>query len=97
MAAQGGKLGVLEVLVKEGVYLCAVNKVGDTPLHISIRRGHEEFSLALIQAIVDNKYEGSEVDVENTNDFMTPFCVAMHKKQYKVAEMLQAHGLAYLQ
>jgi ankyrin repeat protein len=96
MAAQGGKLEVLEVLVKEGAYLCAVNKVRDTPLHISIRRGHEEFSLALVRAIVDLNYERAEVDVENSNDFMTPYCVAMHMKQYKVAESLEANGLVDL-
>jgi ankyrin repeat protein len=96
MAAQGGKPEVLELLVKEGAYLCAVNKVRDTPLHISIRRGHEEFSLALIRAFVDHKYEAVEVDVENTNDFMTPYCVAMYMKQYKVAELLKTNGLADL-
>lgn len=52
LAAQGGSLEVLNVLFKYKADLCLINDARDTPLHVSIRHGHEDFSLALITKLV---------------------------------------------
>lgn len=48
LAAQGGKVKVMEYLVRSGADPCLMNDERDTPLHISIRHGHEDFSRHLI-------------------------------------------------
>jgi hypothetical protein len=51
-AAQGGNPKIIALLEKHGADLCPVNLVKDTPLHISIRHRHVDFSLALISRMI---------------------------------------------
>lgn len=46
---------MIALLEKQGADLCPINLVKDTPLHVSIRHGHVEFSLALISRIIAQK------------------------------------------
>lgn len=55
LAAQGGNPKMIALLEKQGADLCPINLVKDTPLHVSIRHGHVEFSLALISRIIAQK------------------------------------------
>jgi ankyrin repeat protein len=49
MASYSGKVDILDILVSHESDLTKRNRKGDTPLHISIRNGTAEFSLALIE------------------------------------------------
>ena len=52
LAAQGGNLDIFNVLCKYGAALNIVNDVYDTPLHVAIRHGHEDFGLALVAKLL---------------------------------------------
>lgn len=69
----------MHTLEKLGAELCPSNLVKDTPLHVSIRHGHVEFSLALITRMIAQGIGISKVDVENMTDKMTPYFIAVLK------------------
>lgn len=50
LAAKNGKVAILNLLVREGVNPNAFDFEGNTPMHIAIRRGNEDFAMALIEA-----------------------------------------------
>lgn len=51
LAAQGGNTKVLDLLIKYGADPVQMNEDRDTPLHVSVRHGRDEFTRGLIKVL----------------------------------------------
>ena len=72
MAARRGSISCLNTLNKNCAELMMLDNKLETPLHVSIKYGNEDFSLLLITMLKDNKISLKSVDVRN-NLKMTPY------------------------
>ena len=75
MAARRGSISCLNTLNKNCAELMMLDNKLETPLHVSIKYGNEDFSLFLITMLKDNKISLKSVDVRN-NLKMTPYQLA---------------------
>ena len=78
MAARRGSISCLNTLNKHCAELMMLDNKLETPLHVSIKYGNEDFSLLLIKMLKDNKISLKSVDVRN-NLKMTPYQLAKVK------------------
>ena len=78
MAARRGSISCLNTLNKNCAELMMLDNKLETPLHVSIKYGNEDFSLFLITMLKDNKISLKSVDVRN-NLKMTPYQLAKVK------------------
>ena len=78
MAARRGSISCLNTLNKNCAELMMLDNKLETPLHVSIKNGNEDFSLLLITMLKDNKISLKSVDVRN-NLKMTPYQLAKVK------------------
>ena len=78
MAARRGSISCLNTLNKNCAELMMLDNKLETPLHVSIKYGNEDFSLLLITMLKDNKISLKSVDVRN-NLKMTPYQLAKVK------------------
>ena len=78
MAARRGSISCLNTLNKNCAELMMLDNKLETPLHVSIKYGNEDFSLLLIKMLKDNKISLKSVDVRN-NLKMTPYQLAKVK------------------
>jgi len=67
----------MNLLLKHGADINNTNNTWDTPLHVAIKHGHEEFSLALITKLTQQGLGMSKVDIENLTEKMTPYFLAV--------------------
>ena len=88
LAAKSGNVDVLKALLTYGVNLCPTNVVKDTPLHVSIRNGHTEFSLMLIDRLIKSGVGPDQVDIENDTEKLTPYFIAVLNGMTTVADRL---------
>jgi ankyrin repeat protein len=65
MAAYSGNVSLLRILSHYGFNLFEPNKAGDLPLHISIRKGHDDFSIELIMFAASKHFNLPTLDYEN--------------------------------
>ena len=78
MAARRGSISCLNTLNKHCAELMMLDNKLETPLHVSIKYGNEDFSLLLITMLKDKKISSKSVDVRN-NLKMTPYQLAKVK------------------
>ena len=78
MAARRDSISCLNTLNKNCAELMMLDNKLETPLHVSIKYGNEDFSLLLITMLKDNKISLKSVDVRN-NLKMTPYQLAKVK------------------
>ena len=78
MAARRGSISCLNTLNKNCAELMMLDNKLETPLHVSIKYGNEDFSLLLITMLKDNKISLKSVDVRN-NLKMKPYQLAKVK------------------
>ena len=93
MAAQGGNVSVLNVLLSQGADLMALNNEKDTPLHIAVRHRHGEFCKQLIKLLKKARTKLHGADLENTRENMTPYFIAVLNGLFDIAKELVKEGL----
>ena len=72
----------------------AVNRQGDTCLHVAIRRQHKEFVFELITWCASRNITAAQAEVENTVECLTPFMTAVLREQTEIANLLLKNNLA---
>lgn len=94
LAAQGGNIKVMDLLTKYGADPVQMNEDRDTPLHVSVRHGHDEFSRGLVKLLKAMRMTLQKVDVENKTENMTPYHIAILTGQFELGELLVKECLA---
>lgn len=77
MAAYAGNFDVLKFLVDKGAKMLALNRNGETLLHISIKQGHTEFSYQVVALIQSLRFKDNALNLENVSDQLTPYMLAV--------------------
>lgn len=83
-AALNGKLGAVEILIREKLNIEAKDLAGDTPLALAASQGHVEIVKALVS-------KGADVNVRS-NDLSTTIAIAASNTNIPVCEVLLASG-----
>lgn len=94
MAAYSGNFECLKYIVDKGGKLLAQNRNGETLLHISIKQGHTEFSYQVVALIQSLRFKANALNLENVQDCLTPYMLAVLREQFDVANLLLSAGLA---
>lgn len=94
MVAYSGNFDVLRLLVDKGAKLIAQNRAGDCLLHISIRMAHTEFSKKVIALCQSMRFQECALDIENVQEKLTPYMLAVLREQFEVADLLVAANMA---
>lgn len=72
--------------------LGVTNADNETPMHVAIKHGNEQFALELIKENKNWKRPCSAVDIESYRDQMTPYFMAVLKGMTVVADSLVEVG-----
>jgi ankyrin repeat protein len=57
--------------------ICPINANRDTPLHVALRHGHEQFCFELVSRFERNRIGINRIDIENVREKMTPYFIAV--------------------
>jgi ankyrin repeat protein len=93
MAAMSGNVALIDTLMRYSTDIMAVNMDRDTPLHVGLKHNQETFCLELINRIEKLRLGPKTIDIENKNDKMTPYFIAVLQGCFKVAKRLVSSGM----
>ena len=94
MVAYSGNFDVLRLLVDKGAKILSQNKAGDCLLHIAIRCAKTDFCKNVVALCQSMKFPECALDIENVNEKLTPYMLAVLRQQFEVADLLVASNLA---
>lgn len=95
MCAFKGSVDILKDLLSKGLLNpFAQNKMGDTCVHVAIRRNHVDFVYEIISWCVAKNITAAQAEVENTVEHLTPYMTAVLRDQFDIANQLIKNNLA---
>lgn len=94
MSAYSGSFDVLKLFVDKGGKVLQPNRAGDCLLHISIRLGHTDYSKKVIALVQAARFKGNAFDIENVQEKLTPYMLAVLREQFTIADLLVSAQLA---
>lgn len=94
MSAYSGSFDVLKLFVDKGGKVLQPNRAGDCLLHISIRLSHTDYSKKVIALVQAARFKGNAFDIENVQEKLTPYMLAVLREQFTIADLLVSAQLA---
>lgn len=70
------------------------NRAGDCLLHISIRLSHTDYSKKVIALVQAARFKGNAFDIENVQEKLTPYMLAVLREQFTIADLLVSAQLS---